>query len=204
MDSEDRARIDSNLDRVRSNEENLKRRLESEVGVATTLYDMVANASKDIDEKLGKNNEALQIARKEWKEGIRDMNHHRQMIRMEQELVKLNLWIVQLMNGINRKQRIALTALVKKKIPLSDLIIIVRPVEFMKEMKRLEHSLPLNLGFPRKSNDEINFRIMGLIKQRAVAINRGIIEIHFHVPIVDYGKYRTIKGVVSPQLKGIC
>lgn len=45
MDSEDRARIDSNLDRVRSNEENLKRRLESEVGVVTALYDTVANAS---------------------------------------------------------------------------------------------------------------------------------------------------------------
>ncbi|KFB34796.1 AraC family transcriptional regulator [Anopheles sinensis] len=172
MDSEDRSRLDSNLDKLRCNEESLKRRLEGEVGVVTALYDMVANATKIIDEKMSQNDKALEVARVEWREGIQDVNYHRQMIRMEQELLKLHIWIKQLVDNIHRMQRISLNVLMGQKLTLSDLLTLVDPLNFVAELERIERSLPAHIGFPRKGSGEINSNIFGLIKQGIAPQNK--------------------------------
>lgn len=202
MDSNDRSRIDVNLDNLRGIEEKLNENINHQTFVVDSIFELLKNESELLDFKLKQiEGNGYEIDFKLTK-GLNFTNNVKKLIYIESQLTELNTRIEHLLENIKLNQAIYMNVLLRNTLRIDELLNIIDPELFFLELENHEAKLPINIGFPRHPNGNIFPEILSLITYDFEPTNTNTILMRLIVPVVKKKALESYRGIVSPGSNG--
>uniref|UniRef100_A0A2M4CX51 Putative arac family transcriptional regulator n=1 Tax=Anopheles darlingi TaxID=43151 RepID=A0A2M4CX51_ANODA len=202
MDSDDRRRIDENMDKIRGNEETLKHQVQLETSAINSIYDVVANASNHIDEKLKWIQENTETFAKEVESKLRITDGIKEILNIEEELLETGEWISQLTDSIKSRQNLILTILTGQELSIQNLIQLVDIRMIMGKLREQEKNVPKGTQFPRKRSGKIFPELLQGLKYTIQTNTKAEVIINLRVPLVKEITFEALQGILSPGVQG--
>lgn len=201
MDSDDRTRVDTNLDTLRQNEESLKDSIKHQTNTVDAMYKFIDSSMIQVDTKmkqLSDNINALQYSAQENRDLSKSV---KTMLYWETELIEAGMQIQTLLERVKYNQNIILQLLLNKEQSTSWFVQLIEPATLFKLLEETENNLPGDVTFPRKkSNGNLLVDIINSMDVSYETQNNFVINFKLKVPLVTKTKYTAYKGIVLPQM----
>uniref|UniRef100_A0A2M4ARJ5 Putative arac family transcriptional regulator n=1 Tax=Anopheles triannulatus TaxID=58253 RepID=A0A2M4ARJ5_9DIPT len=201
MDADDRTRVDTDMDRLRGNEERLGTVFTHQTNVVETLYQEIKRATDQVNNNLQQIRTADQAIRTEVEAGLNFTNQYRALLALEQDLSEAGLWITEMTRHIHRQQHLFLKVLLKSQLNGHEIAEIINPNRLLSELEGYSRQLPPRQTFPRRPNGGIAPEIIQNIETTRKILPGLVIGVNLRVPIVKRDTLRAYQGIISPMVK---
>lgn len=202
MDSDDRTRIDSNLDKLRKNEETLRNSLKHQTNTMDAMYKFVDVSVKHLDDRLKTINDQFNSLKSVVAEDLNFANSLRSTMEMETQLIEIGFRIQSLISELKDQQSLILHILMGSTNEISALIQLIEPTELIEMLVEANGKLSNGQTFPKKSNNEMVPGILNLMKVSYSTLNNKMLLIKLSLPIVRDVTFITHKGIFIPEING--
>lgn len=203
MDSDDRARVDKNVDTLRKNEESLKNSINHQTSTVDAMYKFIDNSMLRIDDRIKKVSDNFNKLEQIVEGNLNFTNSIKNIVYLESELLEIGFRIQSLTESIKYYQNIIIQILLTKTQGMTWVIQLIEPSHIFSLLERAKSSLPKDVIFPKKKlNGEIISEILNLIELSWETMNNEILILKLKIPLVLKQTFVAYKGITLPQING--
>lgn len=201
MDSDDRTRVDKNVDALRRNEESLKNSVNHQTNTMDAMYKFMDNSMLQIDNRMKQitdNFNALQLI----VEGdLNFTNSVKKIVYLESELLETGFRIQTLIENLKFHQNLILQILLGKDQGMTWTVQLLEPATIFKLLEETDARLPGDVTFPRSNtNGDLINEILNIIEVSYETLNNQILKLKLKVPLIARQKFEAFKGMVLPSI----
>uniref|UniRef100_A0A2M4CXJ7 Putative arac family transcriptional regulator n=1 Tax=Anopheles darlingi TaxID=43151 RepID=A0A2M4CXJ7_ANODA len=200
MDTDDRRRIDENMDVLRKNEESLKSSFSHQTHVIETMYKEITKATVQVEENMRKLNDWTKSIHNKTESWINFTTDVKKMIALDQDLNEAGLWITQMIRHIEEQQELYLRILLQETLTASQILQLVNPKYLWTQLEVHSQNLPPHVSFPRGPLGHIVPELIHVITTEHTISPQSRVRITLKVPLVRNTVYRTYRGIISPAV----
>ncbi|XP_055541154.1 uncharacterized protein LOC129727380 [Wyeomyia smithii] len=202
MDSDDRIRVDINLDKLRRNEESLVLSLDHQTATIDAMYKFVDSSMLHIDDKMKNVMNTFNTLGKLVQDDLSFASTYKKALQLESELIEIGFRIQSLINDLNKQQNIILQVLLNKDNSITWFIQLLEPAILLQILKEAESKIKGGLEFPRRQNSGILSEILRITDVSFKTENNQMLSIDLKIPLVSKRKFKAFKGSFIPQING--
>lgn len=200
MDSEDRERLDINMDKLRKNEEYLKQELGHQVEVVNSMYDFLNHSALQMNNRLSTFYNHIGNISEEINNGLTIINKFSEILVLESNLVELRFFIELVAKNLRIHQENAIRLLLNEQINIDMIFELIEPTNLVKIFDKADSTLGGKLGFPRKMNGNIYPELIGLLNVSHKVVENAWIQVSLLIPLVDRRAFNTFKASFTPGI----
>lgn len=201
MDSDDRERLDSNMDTLRRNEENLKMELGHQIEVVNSMYDFLNNSALQMNSRLLTFYSNVANVSKEINEGLEMIDSFSKILVLESNLAELSFLVELVAQNIKTKQSNLIKLLLNDQLSLDKIFDLIEPSRLLQMLDKGDTNLNGRVGFPRKRNGHIYSEILGLTEISHKIVDNSWLQVSLLIPLVDKRIFSTFKALFTPGVK---
>ncbi|XP_055548464.1 uncharacterized protein LOC129732030 isoform X3 [Wyeomyia smithii] len=202
MDSDDRVRIDTNIDRLRKNEESLRTSITHQTGTLDAMYKFVDSSMYHVDDKIKKIMNNFNTVRKTVQDDLNFTSTIQNILYLESELMEIGFQLQTLINNLKDQQHIIIEILLGNTKGVSEMMQLVEISELVSLLHEAEDKLPNGLAFPGDGKSDILSGLLSIIEISYEPLNNQILMLKLNIPLVSKQKLVAFRGVFVPQVNG--
>ncbi|XP_058820915.1 uncharacterized protein LOC131683118 isoform X1 [Topomyia yanbarensis] len=202
MDSDDRTRIDENMDKLRRNEERFNKNTEHQASAIEKIYNFVSNSTITMDKAVESNNKNFESLKTEIRNTLNRANDRDKDLYLEATLMEIGMWYNSMRQNLKLKQKTLIAILHAENTKSLDLAEIINPVQLIRTLDSEEATLNDNLTFPRRADGAIMPEILNTLHYYVKLTNDLDIIMTLQIPLVKKSKWYAYKGTIEPSITG--
>lgn len=202
MNTDDLARIDNDLDRLRGNEEQIKNSINRQTEVIDSIYYFINNSMEQLNSKILSLHIKVKNVTHLTNEDKKFHNKIRETLNLENELMGLGLWIQLVSEELKQQQQIftQLILNVEQSIDTTLVTKLVEPKLLLNILMSQTNTLPVDTTFPRRRDNQIYPEIVNLIEISSKVGSNLEIHVSLKIPLVNRKIYETFEAETEPGL----
>lgn len=203
MDSDDRIRVDKNVDVLRKNEETLKDTINHQTTTVDAMYKFIDNSMVQIENRMKQVTDNFNTIHMVMEENMNFSKAIKRIIYLEAELIEIGFHIQTSIENLKYQQNLILQILLGKEQGMTWVIQLIEPSYIFKLLEKAYSKLPGDVTFiRRKINGDLNLELLNLIDLSYETMNNEILNLKFKVPLVSKQKFTAFRGITLPQING--
>ncbi|XP_058816977.1 uncharacterized protein LOC131680276 [Topomyia yanbarensis] len=202
MDSDDRTRIDENMDKLRRNEERFNKNTEHQASAIEKIYNFVSNSTITMNKAVESNNKNFESLKTEIRNTLNRANDRDKDLYLEATLMEIGMWYNSMRQNLKLKQKTWIAILHAENTKSLDLAEIINPVQLIRTLDSEEATLNDNLTFPRRADGAIMPEILNTLHYYVNLTNDLDIIMTLQIPLVKKSKWYAYKGTIEPSITG--
>ncbi|XP_055548578.1 uncharacterized protein LOC129732089 isoform X2 [Wyeomyia smithii] len=200
MDSNDRIRLDYDMDQLSGNEEKLKNDLIHQANVLQSTYNLVNTSVLNMDTHLMAMKNKVEKLKFEVVKYANFTQNIENIINLETRLLEMGLWLNSLSSKLEKKLDTLVAALTQHTSANNILRGLVPPGALIDKLKLLETTIDGGLSFPHDKDGRITIDMLNNINYEHELIDKEQINFKFYVPLVGTEYFETRRVAIMPQL----
>lgn len=200
MDSDDRERLDVNMDTLRKNEEKLKLEIGHQIEVVNSMYDFLNSSALQMNSRLSTFYNHIANISEEINKGLTTISKFSEILILENNLAELRVLIDVVAQNLKTHQENMIRLLLNEHINTDTLFDLIEPNNLFKILEKAETALEDQLYFPRKKNGNIYPELIGLLNISHQIIDDAWVQVTLLIPLVDRRAFSTFKASFTPGI----